>query len=522
MKSADRRGDTIGRRRFGRTLLRSLAAAPICASGLPTLLGAQGGQPALGIEAGSQVCLLANGLGYTPFRDGQGPEEGLPLTPEQLKEDITFLASFTKQIRTYSASGPLGMVAPLASAQGMRVAQGVFLGENEAVNEREIAAGIELANAGVIDSLVVGNEVLTFGTVEKQRLAQYLRMVRRSVPTFVPVTTADIWSTWRAHIDLAADVDFVMGHFYPFWENQPVDGAAALVVEQFGGLSADLERAYPQRNFRVVIGETGWPSAGMPRAPGVIPGPDNQRRFFEELTILACQAGIPFYWFSAIDEEWKWREGVSGIEGTNVLPMDRNLSGRWIGSSWGLFNSNGTLKPHFSALIGSPPPTTRRRRDILTGGQLAAFYDAGVDSSERRRDWLSAADGGLKMAYPSGQEWGAVFVTVGKPVDPPRPWKDFSQFTTLSIRLRGERGGEELEIGVKTPSDPDDGSERKVRLTLDRDYRQYNIPLSDFASRRFLVPNDLTRLYVVCEFVFAGHGAQTIYVDSIQYLPETT
>src|SRR6267378_1389310 len=97
---------------------------------------------------------------------------------------------------------------------------------------------------------------------------------------------------------------------------------------------------YPLRGLKVVVGETGWPAAGAPRAPGVVPSAENQRRFFREFMNAACKAAIPFYFFGAFDEEWKWREGFSGDLTQLPLPLDRTFSGAYIGSSWGLFKSN--------------------------------------------------------------------------------------------------------------------------------------------------------------------------------------
>jgi len=233
---------------------------------------------------------------------------------------------------------------------------------------------------------------------------------------------------------------------------------------------------------------------------------------------LASASEIPFYYFSAFDEEWKWREGRSG--GTSPdeqLPLNRTFSGNYIGSSWGLFKSNSSLKPQFVDVIAQPPPGSRRDRDILVNGQLRAHYDAGVDSSERRRDWLTSTDDALKMSYPSGQAWGAVFFTVGRPTDPPRPWKDFTEFGALSVELRAERGAERIQLGVKTATSPDDGGEKRVDVDALPTYEWVDIPLSRFSSSRLVVPDDLARLYVVCEFVFSGSEAQTIYVRNTRY-----
>jgi len=123
-------------------------------------------------------------------------------------------------------------------------------------------------------------------------------------------------------------------------------------------------------------------------------------------------------------------------------------------------------------------------------------------------------EGAMKMAYPPGQSWGAVFITVGQPKDPPRPWKDYSSFRAISVDLRGEIGGESVEVGIKDSSDPDDGSETKILVPqLSTGWQTYEFPLSSFDTA------DLEKLYVVTEFVFAGPTSQTVYFRNVRYFP---
>jgi hypothetical protein len=119
------------------------------------------------------------------------------------------------------------------------------------------------------------------------------------------------------------------------------------------------------------------------------------------------------------------------------------------------------------------------------------------------------------MSYPSGQLWGAVFITVGPPKPPPRSGKDLSDYQTLSLELRGANGGEVVWIGLKDNSDPDNGTETKIQVgPLTTQWQTFTFPLSDFITA------DLTSLYVVTELVFEpGTPAETIDFRHIQYLP---
>jgi len=167
-------------------------------------------------------------------------------------------------------------------------------------------------------------------------------------------------------------------------------------------------------------------------------------------------------------------------------------------------------------LLGSllllAPTAHAATANLLVDGALTTGLGAGVDSSGHRTDWLSKGDGFLRMAYPSGQAWGAVFFTVGgDPLPPPRPSRDYSGYTQMNVVLRGAQGGEEVEIGIKDSADPDDGTEVKKKVTVTPDWQTYTFPLADFSTA------NLHAVYVVAEFVFEGGTGSTVDVQSVSY-----
>ncbi len=157
------------------------------------------------------------------------------------------------------------------------------------------------------------------------------------------------------------------------------------------------------------------------------------------------------------------------------------------------------------------PPQALQTKDILIGTRLVLGYGMGVNSSGGRTDWLKKEDGFMSMSYPAGQEWGAVFVTVGRLKAPPRPSQDFSAYNFLSVEMKGQTGREEVEIGVKTNTQDDDGLETKLPVKLSADWRTYNFALDKFTG------TDAKRLYVVIEFVFTGDEAQSVFFRNIKY-----
>jgi hypothetical protein len=109
---------------------------------------------------------------------------------------------------------------------------------------------------------------------------------------------------------------------------------------------------------------------------------------------------------------------------------DRTFAGRLFGASRGLFPSDGSVRPLLADIVPSAAGfvSSRQRRIVFDGRRLHNGYDMGVDSSHQRRGWLERTADGMRMSYPASQDWGAVFIIVGRPVDPPRPWRSFTGF----------------------------------------------------------------------------------------------
>lgn len=170
----------------------------------------------------------------------------------------------------------------------------------------------------------------------------------------------------------------------------------------------------------------------------------------------------------------------------------------------------------------TPPPTLQvtltpfpnKDLAILVGTTLSAGFDMGVDTSGGLDDWVTNTTGAICMAYPAGQSWGTVFVTVGRPAPQgQRLSRDLSMFTTLSVELRGEQGGEVISVGIKDRQDVDDGSEVKIPVALTSEWRTYNFPLSQFTNA------DLSMVYIPVEFIFEpGVNPETVCFRNIWYL----
>lgn len=178
---------------------------------------------------------------------------------------------------------------------------------------------------------------------------------------------------------------------------------------------------------------------------------------------------------------------------------------------------------------GSADPPVRHggsEYSVLVDGKIAPGTGLGVsvDDDKHLSNWLSEGADYLKLEYPGNLSWAAVFFTVGgSAVPPPRPFEDFSSYNRLRVEMRGETGGECVGVGVKDFDDPDDGTEPKKPISLEGDWKVYEIEMSFFKTRNpGRSPLVVEKLYLVSELAFpcraTRNGQQTVYVRNIEFV----
>ena len=256
-------------------------------------------------------------VSYAPFRDAQTPL--VPTThidAEQIAQDMAQLAKISDCVRTYSIENGLDQVPALAAKVGLKVIQGIWLSSNRIKNNSQIASAVGLAKEypGVITALVVGNEVLLRGEMTASDLAANIRSVKAQVT--IPVTYADVWEFWLRNREVYEAVDFVTIHILPYWEDIPV--RAKFAASHVDSIRKRMAVAFPAKE--ILIGETGWPSAGRMRE-GALPSRTNQARVVSEILDLAKREGFRVNLIEAYDQPWKRQ-----LEGT-------------VGGYWGLIDA---------------------------------------------------------------------------------------------------------------------------------------------------------------------------------------
>ena len=262
-------------------------------------------------------------VSYAPFRlPGESPlDPHAFISPARIDTDLRTLSQRFDCVRTYSQGQGLSVVPEIAGRYGMKVLLGIWLGSDRKANAEQVRLGIATARKypNVVRAVIVGNEVLLRGDLSSAELAGYLAQVRAAVPE--PVTYADVWEFWMRHPELAASVDYLTIHILPYWEDTPVSSERA--VQHVARVYAKVQQAFPGR--RVMIGETGWPSAGRSRQAASASVVD-EARYLREFLRYAAQTKLPYNVIEAFDQPWK-----RDLEGT-------------VGGYWGIFDAHARPK----------------------------------------------------------------------------------------------------------------------------------------------------------------------------------
>ena len=477
---------------------------------------------------------VLRGIGYGPHRDNENPNFGVQPSEEELRQDLTFIADLNTPIRTYGATDNLELIPLIAEEYGIDNYPGAWISRFPCENERQVQNIIDIANKGLsnVKGLIVGNEVLLRNDISEDQLLDFISRVKQA--TNLPVATAEVWEDWHEHPRLGEAVDIILVHVYPYWDGKSIDEGVDYVYQRW----KDVKDLFP--NKPVVIGETGWPSEGEPRGSAV-PSPENQLRFFKEFVDMAEAEDIDYFYFEIFDEKWKIGEGV-------------------IGTSWGLYNSDGSIKEHMKAAI--PPELhggiDRQLRDIgptytnfplylysdgcapenaffSSGwmGELAEFSGDDNDTTffdftqiidEMSTEKVYTGETSIRISYtPSSGQWGGIYWQY--PVNNWGQYPGYDLGSTLSKEdtvlfsfwAAGELGGEKAEfitggINDDTLTYRDSfGPESTGVIPLTQDGEVYEIMLTGKDLSQVLggfawVTNDIQ-----------NPAGSTIYLDDIKF-----
>ncbi len=219
-----------------------------------------------------------------------------------------------------------GAAAQVNQQQGkvaIEVSQGIYQQPTPELQQAEIAAAFAAAQAAnavfpnTVTSLVFTNEYVTDGTTTAGVTAMLaanqanakglgLKVGVRS-QTFGQLTNP-ICPYLTQLQALVQHCDVILCNLYPPNPSGTIQDSVQTIGQAFDSIKAAVAGLNPQ--CEVMIGETGWPSAGISfnnSANNVA----NARAYYEAIKQWATQRRVMTYYFEAIDEPWKSNQNVS-------------------------------------------------------------------------------------------------------------------------------------------------------------------------------------------------------------------
>ncbi len=257
-----------------------------------------------------------HGLSFSPYVEGQSP--GMQISEGQIRERLAIIKPYVRWIRTFSCTDGHELIPAIAREMGLKTLVGVWLEGDKEKNEVELQNAIEVAKAGHVDILGVGNEVLLRGDLTEDELLDYIGRAKEALPG-IDVGYVDAYFEFVDHPRITQACDVLLANCYPFWEGCPAEHALLYMKEMYYRVLGVAN------GKRVIISETGWPNIGTPEG-GAVPSFENAIKYFVDTFRWAESEGIEVFYFSAFDESWK-----VGAEGD-------------VGAYWGLWDKDGNPK----------------------------------------------------------------------------------------------------------------------------------------------------------------------------------
>jgi exo-beta-1,3-glucanase (GH17 family) len=219
-----------------------------------------------------------------------------------------------------------GAAAQLNQQQGkvaVAVAQGIYQQPTPDLQQAEIAAAFAAAQAAnavfanTVTTLVFTNEyvtdatttgaVTTMLTANKAKAKSLNLKIGVRSQTFGQLTNRAC--PYLAQLQaLVRNCDVILCNLYPSNPPGTIHDSVQNVAQAFDSIRTAVADLNPQCD--VMIGETGWPSAGI-SFNNSVNTVANAQAYFEAITQWAAQRSVMTYYFEAIDEAWKSNQNAT-------------------------------------------------------------------------------------------------------------------------------------------------------------------------------------------------------------------
>ena len=257
-----------------------------------------------------------HGICFSPYLEGQNI--GDQLSEQQIQQRMDIVAPYTEWIRSFSCTEGNELIPKVAKSRRLKTMVGAWISDDRVQNEEEIKNLIALANDGLVDIAVVGNEVLLRNDLTEEELINYINRVKEALPN-IPVGYVDAYYQFVERPKLVEVNDLILANCYPFWEGSHIDESSDYLKKMYAVTQAVAE------GKPVIISETGWPNKGD-STDSANPSEMNAMKFFISAMNWSQRRNIPIFYFSSFDESWKVHQ-----EGD-------------VGARWGIWDKNEKLK----------------------------------------------------------------------------------------------------------------------------------------------------------------------------------
>ena len=257
-----------------------------------------------------------HGICFSLYEDEQQP--GDFVSDEQIERRLKILKPYTNWIRTFSSTDEHARIAQIAVDMGFKTLVGAWLSDDLKSNDNEIEGLLELASKGLVNIAAVGNEVIYRKELAENELISYINHVKENINN-IPVGYVDAYYEFRDRPNITKACDVILANCYPFWEGCASEYSLLYMKDMF------QEATKAANGKKVIITETGWPSAGSDLW-GAHPSYKNYLQYFINTQLWSKNNNIDIFYFSSFDESWK-----VDSEGD-------------VGAYWGLWDKNEERK----------------------------------------------------------------------------------------------------------------------------------------------------------------------------------
>jgi exo-beta-1,3-glucanase (GH17 family) len=257
-----------------------------------------------------------HGICFSLYEDAQQP--GDFVSDEQIERRLKILKPYTNWIRTFSSTDEHARIAQIAVDMGFKTLVGAWLSDDLKSNDNEIEGLLELASKGLVNIAAVGNEVIYRKELAENELISYINHVKENINN-IPVGYVDAYYEFRDRPKITEACDVILANCYPFWEGCASEYSLLYMKDMF------QEATKAANGKKVIITETGWPSAGSDLW-GAHPSYKNFLQYFINTQLWSKNNNIDIFYFSSFDESWK-----VDSEGD-------------VGAYWGLWDKNEERK----------------------------------------------------------------------------------------------------------------------------------------------------------------------------------